>query len=89
MINDREAPHARHHPEIDQMKTALRRGGALAAAMSGSGSTVFGLFQQRREAVAAVDRLSGSGWRVLLTESLGRGDYVRLSTPRPRRSRGR
>ena len=76
MINDLEAPIARHHPEIDQMKTALRRAGALAAAMSGSGSTVFGLFQQRREAVAAVSRLSGSGWRVLLTESLGRGEYT-------------
>ena len=53
MINDLEAPIARHHPEIDQMKMALRRAGALAAAMSGSGSTVFGLFQQRRDAVGA------------------------------------
>ena len=64
MINDLEAPIARHHPEIDQMKTALRRAGALAAAMSGSGSTVFGLFQKRKDAVLAVERLSGSGWRV-------------------------
>jgi 4-diphosphocytidyl-2-C-methyl-D-erythritol kinase len=79
MINDLEAPIARHHPEIDHMKTALRRAGALAAAMSGSGSTVFGLFQRRQEAVAAVDRLSGAGWRVLLTESLGRGEYARRS----------
>ena len=70
MINDLEAPIARHHPEIDQMKAALRRVGALAASMSGSGSTVFGLFQKRRDAVAAVERLKGSGWRVLLTESL-------------------
>jgi 4-diphosphocytidyl-2-C-methyl-D-erythritol kinase len=82
MINDLEAPIARHHPEIDHMKTALRRAGALAAAMSGSGSTVFGLFQQRKEAVAAVDRLSGSGWRVLLTESLGRGEYGKRSAPK-------
>ena len=81
MINDLEAPIARHHPEIDQMKAALRRSGALAAAMSGSGSTVFGLFQKRREAEAAVERLSGSGWRVLLTESLGRGEYGRLTRP--------
>ena len=79
MINDLEAPIARHHPEIDQMKTALRRAGALAAAMTGSGSTVFGLFQKRRDALAAVDRLSGTGWRVLLTESLGRGEYSRRS----------
>jgi 4-diphosphocytidyl-2-C-methyl-D-erythritol kinase len=81
MINDLEAPIARHHPEIDQMKAALRRVGALAAAMTGSGSTVFGLFQQRREALQAVERLAGSGWRVVLTESLGRGEYARLARP--------
>jgi 4-diphosphocytidyl-2C-methyl-D-erythritol kinase len=49
--------------------------------MSGSGSTVFGLFQKRREAVGAVDHLKGSGWRVLLTESLGRGEYERRARP--------
>jgi 4-diphosphocytidyl-2-C-methyl-D-erythritol kinase len=82
MINDLEAPIARHHPEIDQMKLALRRVGALAAAMSGSGSTVFGLFQRRKDAVTAVERLSGAGWRVLLTESLDRGAYTRGQKPR-------
>lgn len=81
MINDLEAPIARHHPEIEQMKTALRRAGALAAAMSGSGSTVFGLFQKKREAALAVERLAGSGWRVVLTESLDRGEYARRSRP--------
>ena len=81
MINDLEAPIARHHPEIDQMKAALRRAGALAAAMSGSGSTVFGLFQKRRDALSAVTRLQGSGWRVRLTESLGRGEYARRARP--------
>jgi 4-diphosphocytidyl-2-C-methyl-D-erythritol kinase len=86
MINDLEAPIARHHPEIDQMRTALRRAGALAAAMSGSGSTVFGLFQKRADALAAVERLSGSGWRVLLTESLDRGEYGRRSRPALRRA---
>ena len=85
MINDLEAPIARHHPEIDQMRTALRRAGALAAAMSGSGSAVFGLFQKRADALVAVDRLSGSGWRVLLTESLDRGEYARRSRPALRR----
>ena len=85
MINDLEAPIARHHPEIDQMRLALRRAGALAAAMSGSGSAVFGLFQRRADALAAVDRLSGLGWRVLLTESLDRGEYARRSRPALRR----
>ena len=82
MINDLEAPIARHHPEIDQMKLALRRAGALAAAMSGSGSTVFGLFQRRKDAVTAVTRLSGAGWRVMLTESLDRSAYTRSQRPR-------
>jgi 4-diphosphocytidyl-2C-methyl-D-erythritol kinase len=85
MINDLEGPVARHYPEIDQMKVALRRAGALAASMSGSGSTVFGLFQKRREAVHAVEHLSGAGWRVLLTESVGRGEYARRSQPVPLR----
>src|SRR5688572_22153138 len=86
MINDLEAPIARHHPEIDQMRTALRRAGALAAAMSGSGSAVFGLFQKRSDALTGVERLSGSGWKVLLTESLDRGEYARRSRPALRRS---
>jgi 4-diphosphocytidyl-2-C-methyl-D-erythritol kinase len=82
MINDLEAPIARHQPEIDQMRAALRRSGALAAAMTGSGSTVFGLFQRRRDATAAVERLSGGAWRALLTESLDRGSYTRRIRPR-------
>ena len=81
MINDLEPSIARRHPEIDQMKAALRRAGALAAAMSGSGSAVFGLFQRRQEALAAVEKLAGSGWKVVLTESLGRVDYARRSRP--------
>ena len=81
MINDLEAAIARHHPEIDQMKGALRRAGALAAAMTGSGSAVFGLFQKRKDATSAAASLSGSGWRALLTESLGRAEYARRSRP--------
>ena len=80
MVNDLEAAIARHHPEIDQMRTALRRAGALAAAMTGSGSTVFGLFQRRREAESAVSQLSGGTWRVILTESLDRGAYARRAS---------
>jgi 4-diphosphocytidyl-2-C-methyl-D-erythritol kinase len=82
MINDLEPPIARRHPEIAAMKGALRQAGALAAAMSGSGSTVFGLFQRRAEAVSAVRCLDSTPWRVLLTESIGRAAYGRRSEPR-------
>ena len=43
---------------------------------------LFGLFQRRKDAVTAVARLSGAGWRVLLTESLDRGAYTRSQKPR-------
>jgi 4-diphosphocytidyl-2-C-methyl-D-erythritol kinase len=91
MVNDLEGPIALHHPEIDQMKAALKRAGALAAAMTGSGSTVFGLFQKRHDAVRAVDRLQGQGWRVIFTQTLGRDEYGRASRPvlSARRSRQR
>jgi len=39
------------------------------------------LFQRQPDALAAVERLSASGWRVLLTESVGRGEYERRSKP--------
>jgi 4-diphosphocytidyl-2-C-methyl-D-erythritol kinase len=80
MINDLEAPIAAHHPEIDQMKAALKRAGAVAAAMTGSGSTVFGLFQKGRDALKAMQHLRGSGWRAILTETLDRGEYARLAS---------
>ena len=47
MINDLEPPVVRRHPEIGALRTALRDAGAVAAAMSGSGSAVFGLFRSR------------------------------------------
>ena len=49
--------------------------------MSGSGSTVFGLFQKRALAERAVEPLSRDGGRALLTESLGRGEYASRARP--------
>lgn len=44
LINDFEAPIATHYPEIGNIIQQLYDQGAVYAAMSGSGSTVFGLF---------------------------------------------
>ena len=84
MINDLEGPIAHRYPEVDHMRAALIRAGAAAAAMSGSGSTVFGLFQRQRDAARAVTGLASSGWKVLLTHSLGRGEYEISTRPRAR-----
>jgi 4-diphosphocytidyl-2-C-methyl-D-erythritol kinase len=81
MINDLEPPVTRRHPEIATLKAALREAGAVAAAMSGSGSAVFGLFRSRRAALASVEPLSRGGMTAVLTRTLSRADYERRSRP--------
>mgnify|MGYP003575715138 CR=1 FL=1 len=44
LINDFEEPIFHHHPSIKKLKEDLYQSGAVYASMSGSGSTVFGLF---------------------------------------------
>jgi 4-diphosphocytidyl-2-C-methyl-D-erythritol kinase len=85
MINDLEPPVARRHPEIGALRTALREAGAIAAAMSGSGSVVFGLFRSRLSATRALKPLSRGGAKAILTRTLGRGEFERRSKPTIRR----
>jgi 4-diphosphocytidyl-2-C-methyl-D-erythritol kinase len=85
MINDLEPPVVRRHPEIGALKTALREAGAVAAAMSGSGSAVFGLFRSRTAAKKSLTPLSRRGARALLTRTVSRGEYERRSRPIVRR----
>lgn len=46
LLNDFEKPVFAAHPQIKEIKEMLYRQGALYAAMSGSGSTVFGIFNR-------------------------------------------
>ena len=85
MINDLEPPVARRHPEIGALRTALRDAGAVAAAMSGSGSAVFGLFKSRAAAKRILRPLSKGGSVALLTRTLGRDRYERRARPIIRR----
>lgn len=81
MINDLEPPVVRRHPEIGALKTALRDAGAVAAAMSGSGSAVFGLFRSRAAARRLLRPLSKGGARALLTRTLSRAELERRARP--------
>jgi 4-diphosphocytidyl-2-C-methyl-D-erythritol kinase len=87
MINDLEPPVVRRHPEIGTLRTALRDAGALAAAMSGSGSAVFGLFRTQAVAARAVRPLSRGGARALLTRTLSRAEYERRGRATIRRTK--
>jgi 4-diphosphocytidyl-2-C-methyl-D-erythritol kinase len=77
MINDLEPPVVRRHPEIAAIKQQLRELGATAAAMSGSGSAVFGLFRSRAVAERAVKPLTANGARALVTRTLSRAEHER------------
>ena len=47
------------YPVIEEIKDAMKKGGALNACMSGSGPTVFGLFDDREKAKAVYENLYG------------------------------
>ena len=81
MINDLEPPVMRRHQEIGALKQQLRELGATAAAMSGSGSAVFGLFRSRKVAERAVKPLSHNGARALVTRTLTRAEHERRAKP--------
>ena len=49
LTNDFEKPIIAHHPLIGECVDALYREGALYAAMSGSGATVFGIFPRQAQ----------------------------------------
>lgn len=75
--NDLEAPVARRHPDIRRVVQRLLRLGADYAAMSGSGSAVFGLFPDRLTAAGAQADLVGRGWRAWATRTLSRAAVQR------------
>lgn len=70
--NDLEKVALKMHPEIKFAREAVRSAGALEVLMSGSGATVFGLFESREGAEEAFASLSDShkGWRVFFAENI-------------------
>jgi 4-diphosphocytidyl-2-C-methyl-D-erythritol kinase len=79
MVNDLEGPVIRRHTEIGQVKVAMRQAGAVGAAMSGSGSAVYGLFRTRAQAASTATALRRPGWRLLVTRTVSRTEYERLA----------
>lgn len=56
LLNDFEAPVIKQSPEIGQIKEQLYQSGALYASMTGSGSTLFGIFPANQHFVPAVEQ---------------------------------
>ena len=80
--NDLQGPVSARHPGIARAVARLRRLGATHAAMSGSGSAVFGLFETDRKARAAARAVQRGNVQVVVTETLTRRRYRAFSRPR-------
>lgn len=73
--NDFEPSVFRKYPELAQAKKILRRAGAEAASLSGSGTAVYGLFRDSAKARRAAQQLRGRGEQVFLARTVSRREF--------------
>ena len=63
------------YPELRDVKRVLEREGAKYASLSGSGSTVYGLFESQSSAAQAAERMNASGVPAQATLTMPRAEY--------------
>jgi len=71
LSNVLESVVAREHAEIGALRRIMMECGALGACMSGSGSTVFGIFESKARAQLAVSRLKKRHKDTFMVEPVG------------------
>ncbi|MCP3979908.1 MAG: 4-(cytidine 5'-diphospho)-2-C-methyl-D-erythritol kinase [bacterium] len=78
MVNDLEAVVFDDWPELGRFRDALLEAGAAKALLSGSGSTVYGIFDSEDRAREASNRLSPSfaSWSVVTANTIEQGAEV-------------
>ena len=75
MENDFESVVFPKHPALRELKRTLEKAGAKYAALSGSGSTVYGLFASKASASKAAKLLIDQGIKAQAAQTLNRNDY--------------
>jgi 4-diphosphocytidyl-2-C-methyl-D-erythritol kinase len=76
LVNDLEVPVFRDFPVVGRVREMLIEAGATVARMSGSGSTVFGFFENAAAGATAENALAEHGWRVWSCRSVSRAEYA-------------
>ncbi len=77
LANDFEDTVFQRFPELRQIKRKLLRVGARQALMSGSGSTLFGVFEDRSSAEQAKEKLRSGGLEAHLARTVSRAEFGR------------
>ena len=76
--NDFEPVVLRMKPEIERAKRALLKSGASGALLAGSGSSVFGVFDNQEAQERAFEELKQEKtWRIFVCATLARGEYLK------------
>ncbi len=73
--NDFEKVVFPEYPDLREVKGLLQREGASYASLSGSGSTLYGLFASEGQAQAAAGRITAAGHAAVATMTLTREEY--------------
>ena len=73
--NDFERVVFPEYPDLREVKRVLEREGAHYASLSGSGSTLYGLFASGEDAEAAARRMKAAGHTAVATTTLTREEY--------------
>jgi 4-diphosphocytidyl-2-C-methyl-D-erythritol kinase len=80
--NDLEAAAERLHPELRAFRESLLAAGAVSARLSGSGSTLFGVFRSPEKAERARAVLDARGGaRAVVTRTVSRDEWRRRACP--------
>ncbi len=77
LVNHLEGATGEHFASIQKFKQSLLECGARGSMMAGSGSAVFGVFQDVDSARSAADALCQNGLQAVAARMLPRGDYGR------------
>jgi 4-diphosphocytidyl-2-C-methyl-D-erythritol kinase len=82
LYNDFESVIFQAEPEIERVKNALNEAGAVGSLLAGSGSSVFGIFENEfSQARAAREMQSEIGWRIFPAVTISRQEYLQALGP--------